>query len=219
MRPVSVFRYDSFLSNCYVLDSEDGEGVIVIDPFISEELFDRIANSDPSEVLVVLTHEHFDHTTGVNEIKRRFGAKLVCSKACSERISQKRNNRPLSIMGNARLTELYGKVPLYECSADIVFDGPFELEWHGTELEFTPTPGHTVGSVCIKIGDYAFAGDSALLNERTVTRFPTGDQTDYDGKTVPFLLALDPNTQVMPGHGETYRISEVKWQDGCFRRS
>ena len=215
MVKVKTFFTNSFLSNCYVVFKECGSEIIVIDPTVSEALYSFLDALLPQKVILLLTHEHFDHTTGVNEIKKRYNTELICIRQCADKIAQKRNNRPLSLMGMSHASD--AKFPLYECFADKIFDGESSIDWLGDTVRIIPTPGHTSASCCILVAQYAFTGDSALLGIPTITRFPTGNATQYASITVPFLKSLDSDTIVMPGHGESFTINKVKWTDNCFQ--
>ena len=212
---VETLKIDSFFSNCYLVHNDDGNALIVIDPFYDEELFARIASYHSKDIIILLTHEHYDHTTGVNEIKKRFAAKLICNNFCAERIAKLRNNRPLSILGSNFKNDKC-KISFYACEADQCLFGNSCFDWNGVNVNIVYTPGHSIGSICISIEDHVFVGDVAILDTPVITRFPTGDREQFDAITKPFLLGLGRNKIIMPGHGRSYQISDVVWEGDRF---
>ena len=82
---MTIDRFDSgqLNSSMYVI-SENGHA-IVIDPCL---------NTEPANALnidfILVTHEHYDHISGVNVWKKMTGASVLCSRICSERINDPR---------------------------------------------------------------------------------------------------------------------------------
>lgn len=219
----NVYLFDSgcFLANLYLLlPSTPGEGrAVVIDPWQSEEACELLEQKGISQLLLLLTHEHYDHTTGVNFLRQRFDCTLVCQTSCADNIAKLRNNRPLGIMGREEEKRIAQVIGPFTCRADERFDTQHSLLWDGRNLTLTHTPGHSKGSVCISVGCFCFCGDSALLGLPTITRFPGGDQAQYDAVTLPFLLSLPEDTRLLPGHGESFLKSEVQYINGCFSKN
>lgn len=209
---VNRFVIDNFLSNTYLIHSgketEQGIGILV-DPHYSKALDERLNGLGIKKILIVLTHEHFDHTTGVNWVKSHYSAELICQKYCAEKIAQVRNNRPLSIMSRLSDAQNYIHFPNYVCDAEIWFEDTFSYEWHDWMLNLKHTPGHTRGSLCFEFGEYIFTGDSLIPDEAVMTRFPSGSMEDYESITLPYLLQIEQGKIIMPGHGTPCKMSEL----------
>jgi glyoxylase-like metal-dependent hydrolase (beta-lactamase superfamily II) len=78
---------DAYASNAYVMTA--GSRALVVDP--SDAKSGRIARflhaRGVTEILIVLTHEHFDHISGVSHLENEFPkTHVLSSRACSERI-------------------------------------------------------------------------------------------------------------------------------------
>lgn len=83
-------------SNMYVL--AEGEDALVIDPQPSEEACAALQRTAAGRILVLLTHEHFDHTSGVNFFRRHIPSVRVLAHAeTAHHIETARNNRPLAL--------------------------------------------------------------------------------------------------------------------------
>lgn len=201
---IEKYVVDSFLSNTYLIYSkasaDDGEA-IVVDPHFSIEFEERLKSIGIRKIWIILTHEHFDHTTGVNWLKEKYNGFLLCQKKCAEKIAQLRNNRPLSVMGLNDDIKKYYYTEHYVCETDWSFDKVGEYSWRDIVIHFRHTPGHTVGSCCIEIEDNVFTGDSLIINEPVTTRFPSGSKDDYREYTFPYLQSLSGEKRLYPGHG------------------
>lgn len=216
---VERFVVDSFLSNAYLIYSDNSlkeNKVIVIDPNISEELVDRIKTLDIGSLLIILTHEHFDHTTGVNGLQDKFDCKVLCQKNCAEKVETKRNNRPLSIMSGTSDARNYLYYEPYEISTDINFDKELEYDWCGHKLHLIHTPGHAKGACSIEIDDIVFVGDDMLLDKPVITRFPGGSQEEYEQITLTYLRMISEDKMIYPGHGEPFLMADTRESNGYF---
>ena len=71
--------------------------------------------------------------------------------------------------------------------------GPFSVAWMAT-------PGHTPGSVCFRLGEYLFSGDTLMHNAIGRTDLPGGDRSQLLA-SVRRLQDLPGDTVVCGGHG------------------
>ncbi len=199
---IEIKRYVSGLlsSNMYVI-SEAGHA-IVIDPF---------EDTTPSEGLTVdcilLTHEHYDHISGVNIWKKARDAPVICSRLCAENIRDPRKN--LAYYFN-EFCELQTWVtldavpvhdPAYSCCADKVFDEEMSFAWLGHQWHLFALPGHSEGSIGIILDDeHFFSGDSFLENYETSFRIPGGSKKKWQVVSRPKLKEMPSGMHVHPGH-------------------
>ncbi|MEQ9873694.1 MBL fold metallo-hydrolase [Pectobacterium brasiliense] len=214
---ISRFIFPYINSNMYIMLGECS--ALVIDPHESENAFILLKNNNIKEVVILLTHEHPDHTSGVNWLKSIFKATLICQRKCAESILDERNNRPILISfilaeqdranGTDFAKEFNKKFLSYSCVADIVFDDEMTYLWEGNEIKITSIPGHSAGSVSIIINNkISFTGDSLLKDVQVITRFPGGNLKNYNDIAVPFFFSLDKNIVCFPGHGDSFTIGE-----------
>ncbi len=218
-----ILKYSE--SNMYIL--MDGNNALIIDPNISHEALEILRQNGVCQLHIILTHEHFDHASGVNWYKQRFETKIICQRKCAERIIDAKNNRPFVFfpMVENRTEEekkailsFYDALPTDAIEVDIIFDDYFSFEWRRHNIFIKSCPGHSPGSSVVIIDDeYAFTGDYMIPNVPVILRFPGGSKTIYNEKTLPFLLGLKKNMVIMPGHGNSYLRKNCYYRDGVFK--
>lgn len=197
-------------TNTYLV--EEDRHLLIIDPADLTAVLEKCRNA--ATITVLLTHEHFDHIGGLNQIKDGCSSTcvVIAGKTCSERIQDAKTN--LSAYADV-LAELGGKqIPEhwspFSCkAADITVDNHYAFHWMGHGVELFSTPGHSAGSCCVVLDDMLFVGDTVLENNLMV-KFPGSSKRLYRSVTVPLLEMLltgtllpeNRVTHVYPGHGE-----------------
>ncbi len=217
---VYVFIYEPVASNMYFIPV--GDTGIVFDPNINEELPPLLERLGINRVQIILTHEHYDHTTGVEWLQGLIEASLFCHKACDDYISSDKGNNPKlvalvlnskdSLDGGHRYDDFMASYVPYKLKADRVFQDSEELRVGDCSFQCISTPGHSPGSACYILDDkYIFTGDSLIQNTPTILRFRESNKSLYESITRPFLNTLDKNMLVFPGHGEPFKIKDAKY--------
>ena len=74
-------------TNMFVLLPE--KEAVVFDPNENEELLQLFEERGIEKVHILLTHEHYDHTNGVNWLVEHTGADLFCQADCAKVIKTK----------------------------------------------------------------------------------------------------------------------------------
>ena len=202
-------RVSGFLdTNTYVM--EEDKHLLIIDPADHSAVLEKCRNA--ASVTVLLTHEHFDHISGLNRIRDLCASscRVIAGATCSERIQDEKGN--LSAYADV-LAELGGKQipkhwPPFACkAADITFENQYAFHWMGHAMEMFSTPGHSAGSCCIVVDDLLFVGDTVLENNLMV-KFPGSSKKLYREVTVPLLekwLLGNRVSCVYPGHGDVMK--------------
>jgi glyoxylase-like metal-dependent hydrolase (beta-lactamase superfamily II) len=117
----------------------------------------------------------------------------VCSSANTNKaiIDKKKN---LSLFYNQTGFELR--------PAEITLTDGQLINWHDTEISIISTPGHTPGSICIKIGNNLFTGDTIIKSIRTVTKLPGGNQKELESSLKKLKAMNLEKLNLYCGHGE-----------------
>ena len=199
--------HSPFLASCMYIISENGRAVL-IDPF-PREISEQVD-------FVLLTHEHFDHISGVNYFKERYDCSVLCSEKAFGRLESPRDNmsRYFDVFTDMPQFKGYPKVHVdeYSCKADGVLQDGEEIIWQGHKIKMIESPGHTAGCASYLLdNETLFSGDNLFKKRETSTRFPTGSQKDYDEITIPKFKELDGEVIVLPGHYEKFYLKDKKF--------
>ena len=199
---MEIIRYESDLlcSNMYLI--KENNSAVLIDPYRNTNLADGL-----NIVRIILTHEHYDHISGVNEWKKKTNAPVLCSKICAENIQSSRKNmaRLFEVFCELQSWMVLDKIPKadenYTCQADETFEDKMDFEWQGHKLHLFELPGHSSGSIGILLDNkFFFSGDSLIEGKEIELRFPGGSKAKWE-KTGASRLALIPEgITVYPGH-------------------
>ena len=217
---VYAFVYEPVASNMYFIPI--GETGIVLDPNINEELLSLLESRGIKRVQIILTHEHYDHTTGVAWLQGVIDTSVFCHADCAKYISSEKGNTPRLVAmalktkdladGGHRCEDFIAHYKPYVLQADKTFVGVEKFTAEKITFDCYSTPGHSPGSACYIINDkYIFSGDSLIQNTPTITRFRTSNNETYENVTRPFLRTLDKNMLVFPGHGAPFMIKDAKY--------
>lgn len=212
-------------TNGYILADENSRHCIIIDPCNAELIDKYIEENDLDIDFCLLTHEHFDHIFGLNQLRDKYHFELICNDFCSNGIQSSIKNmaRCYEIVLGFRKDKFHLEnleIPDIDRDyvsekADVEFDTDYAFNWNEHRVELYHTPGHSKGSICIIVDDsIMFSGDSLLFDYEVILRFPGGSKKEYQQITLPFFNKLDKNVFVYPGHGRAFRLGDKMEQKG-----
>ena len=188
-------------SNCFIIyDRTVGGDCIIVDPGTENnyELCIFLKEQGLIPQFIILTHEHFDHCLGVNELVLEYGIPVICSELCSHRIKYEKKN--LSLFYD------YRKRFVINCRTISVESINGILPFARGELHFISTPGHTEASISFILGKHLFTGDTLIKGESTVTKLPTGSLLKLKESYCTFKEMQGQGLMVFPGHGEIFEL-------------
>ncbi len=198
----------------------EGEEALIIDPSENEAAVCLMKEHKVERAVILLTHEHFDHITGVDYFRKLYGAKVLCSRECAGGIQDTRKNLSARyeifyLMNPSHDRAEYEKMCAapFVCTADETFENYMLLQWCGHEVELVSTPGHSPGSICILLDKrHLFSGDSLVNGCEVITRYPGGSRKQYEECAIPFFKRLDRAVIVYPGHGDRAPICQWSFE-------
>ncbi len=188
-------------SNCFVLyDKAVGNDCIIVDPgsVDNQTLYKFLEQNKLTPFYIILTHEHFDHCWGVNDLRDKYKEiKLVCSSVCSEAIQNKKKNY-----------SAFNGYPSFELApADILLEEVnWEIKWHDYALSFKPALGHSDSGIVFVIDKLMFTGDTLIKNVKTVLKLKTGSEVKLK-KTMHMMSKVKGIGLIAcPGHGLLFEL-------------
>ncbi len=145
---------------------------------------------------VFITHAHYDHMYGINQLKDCFpDCKIYASEYAKEGLYSEKLN--LSFYHEDPIIYKGENVEIiYDCN-DIPLSSNFELKC-------IFTPGHNLGCMSFLLGDYFFTGDSFIPGIPVVTKLKTGNKEQNESSLQRIKSIIKPETIVCPGHGPIY---------------
>ncbi|MHB9095719.1 MAG: MBL fold metallo-hydrolase [Eubacteriales bacterium] len=184
-------------ANSYVA-ANDGKAA-VIDPADPGNIIALIQEKKLTPEFIILTHGHFDHISGIQKIREQFpGIKVLVHPGDMDKLADPVKN--LSTKFGTGFAVTGKSLPLREGTG---------MRLGKTSIEVISTPGHTPGSICLKVGSTLFSGDTLFKGATGRTDFPGGSPEDLMA-SLKKLARLPEDTKILPGHGEPGVLGEEK---------
>ena len=169
---------------CYILSREDRPDCLVIDPGAEPERIRR-AVGDRQIAAILLTHGHFDHIEAVSALAGKNTPILIHEL-----------DAPMLEDPELNVSRLLMRRDITAPPAtDLLREGS-RRTLAGLDVEVLHTPGHTPGSVCYRIENELFTGDTLFEHGWGRTDFPGGDEHTL----FTSLRRIMPLAQKMPFH-------------------
>lgn len=217
---IRVFQTGILNVNTYIVPLCDNY-VFVVDPANctlsgDENLVTDFLKTNHLEcVAVILTHGHFDHISGIRQIKDAFPNTKI---AIHQRDQMELDNPPGEInefilhnFGLSQFVEILKRQPaathtlIGEETLEVLGDEktPEKLMKALSQWKVILTPGHSPGCICLynELGAVLISGDTLFADGYGRTDFPGGDEAQI-GRSLALLEERIPGgTYICPGHG------------------
>ena len=205
MIKVERFVNQLMASNCFVVIDDEAKRCVCIDPASekSEREINLIEENGLTLDYIILTHEHTDHTWGVNSLLEKYpSAKVICSSSCRDALHKEAK----------AYFQLYYDDPNYSYNVARVDstteDLEWQMEWNSYKVVFIPTPGHSPGSVCIAIENILFGGDTLMPFKPYIKKRNGGSLEQFQESVRKLVDSYPEETLVYPGHGEVGQLKD-----------
>lgn len=179
-----------------------GEGgkAVLIDAGVKAESVQAAAKEEKLTIeKIILTHGHIDHITELDNIAALTKAKVYIHIDDEAALRDSRYN----------ISAFTGKAQTFECLYEVLRDGSV-IRFGELELKIIHTPGHTPGSICIKVDNNLFSGDTLFCCGYGRVDLPGGNFEDIYRSIVDKLFVLPDEIIVYPGHGNSTTIGEER---------
>ncbi len=193
---VSGFSNNSFLITC----RDTGKSIIIDAPDAPTKLIDAARSTEVTVILI--THNHWDHIQGLDEVVHKFPAPVGIGTADADAFYNKYNPLPFNVT---------------TISDGMIFKAGSII------LRSIETSGHTYGSTCFmlpaespSLAPHLFSGDTLFPGGPGKTGSPEAFSQILESIETR-LLTLPSHTRVLPGHGQFTSISKARAEYAIFK--
>ncbi|HEY6470350.1 MAG TPA: MBL fold metallo-hydrolase [Candidatus Dormibacteraeota bacterium] len=190
VRIVKVGPMGPYSNNAYIVrDVAAGEALLVDMPLDEGPLLDAIA-AEGGINTVIATHWHPDHWMTYDAVRAATGAPVLVGAV---------------------------EVKIPEARIDGRLDDGAEVKVGAARITVLHTPGHTPGSISLRVGRAVITGDT-LFNGGPGKTAAKGDLETLIESITAKLLPLPEETVVMPGHGVNTTIADSRTGVAAYNR-
>ncbi len=187
-----------------------GDCVLVDAPPEPTSLLDRLAALDLRLVAVLATHGHVDHVGGISTVVRSHDPRLPVHI----------HDHDLAMLLDPRgaggvLAQHLGALDVSPPEVVAGLDDGERVSGAGLTFTALHTPGHTPGSVCLRLdvegeAPRLFSGDHLFARSIGRTDLPGGSFEHLMASMVDKVLPLPDEVEVLPGHGPVTTIGRER---------
>lgn len=199
---VKVLQVGPIGTNCYILEDEKARAAAIIDPGDEAGRILQVIEDDGVDVkYILLTHGHYDHTTAVPQLHKALPqAEIYIHRADANG-------------AGSQLFPLAGQIP------DLKFyDEGDTLALGDMIIQVLHTPGHSKGSVTLKVGDVLFCGDTLFAGSCGRTDLAGGSYAEIMA-SLKKLGQLPGDYHVCPGHDVTSTLERERRSNPFLREA
>lgn len=165
----------------YIIASKNTAALV--DPsWEPEKLLDEI--KDFENIIVILTHTHFDHMDGIDKIIAEVNPKIYVH-GTESKIIKELTSQVIEVKDN-----------------EVIKVGDINIK-------VIHTPGHTPGGICLYFDNKIITGDTLFIGAVGRTDFPGGDLNELQN-SLRKLMKLPDDTKIYPGHDYGGKVSTIK---------
>jgi glyoxylase-like metal-dependent hydrolase (beta-lactamase superfamily II) len=174
-------------TNAYILVCAKTKESLVIDaPAKVRTIIEELKGTKPQSIL--LTHDHPDHTGAMTSLRSRLKVPLATHECSSFQL---------------------------ETPPDFLLKDGDVIKLGNLKIDVIFTPGHTPGSLCFKVNNYLFDGDTLFPGGPGHTDTPD-DFKQILSSITQNIYSLPDDTLILPGHGESTTVKKSKEEYAVF---
>ncbi|WP_025721771.1 MBL fold metallo-hydrolase [Paenibacillus polymyxa] len=205
---IRSFNLGPLQTNAYLLQGEDPQRAVIIDPGMNPGPLLRAIEPLTIEA-ILLTHAHFDHIGGVKEIRNTKGCPVYLHALEQDWLTSPKLN------GSLMWPEASPPISTEPAEYDLA-EGQ-QLNLIGHTFRVFHTPGHSPGSVSFLCGKDLFSGDVLFRQGVGRTDLTGGRERDLYDSIQNKLFPLGDDVTVYSGHGPKTSIGYEKANNPYIR--
>ena len=195
-----------FFKNGFVIGCEDTREAVIIDPGDEvDQLLEAAVRHRLSIRMILLTHAHLDHVTGVARAKKALDVPIWLHKDDNFLYGQV-----------VQQGMMFGLRVDPQPPVDRFYEGEGPLGFGRYTVRVRHTPGHCPGGVCLAVSRKEeqtatlFVGDTLFAGSIGRTDLPGGNLETLLRSIREVLFGYPDNTVVWSGHGEQTTIGRER---------
>ncbi len=191
MKDVITFVDGRMLNDTYLLVN-DGQALIVDPSFSNEKLKSYVSDNNIKVLAILLTHGHYDHFAGVENLGNLFHCPYYISEEDEDFLYDRTKSFAPTLPKLKPLVYPDGLVRIGDFAIGII-----------------KTPGHTPGSVVLVWENNMFSGDFIFHGDIGRTDLP-GSSSKQMQDSLKAFAAIKGEYTIYPGHEESSSLAEEK---------
>lgn len=186
-------------TNTFLITNRDNQGIIIDPGMEPEPLIEQLHGLEI--VAILLTHAHFDHIGGLEEVRSLTEAPVYLHDEEEDWLTNPEKN------GSSHWSMVTAPISCQPRSYRLS-DGQ-HLQLAGYNIKVLHTPGHSPGSVSFYFMEHntLIAGDTLFDGSIGRTDLPGGSYEVLMESIQQKICSLPPDTRIFPGHGPSTTIS------------
>lgn len=175
-----------------MISGEDGIHNLLIDCGETDPIRQYVCNSSRTNIDVLLTHAHFDHIYGLNELCVLFPMVKVYTNEYGRDM----------LLNSKKNMSFYHEKPfifMYPENIVTVKDGDELICGDNLIAKAVFTSGHNPSCITWLIDDSVFTGDSYIPGIKTVTNLPGGNKIEAE-QSIKLIKDISSGKKIYPGH-------------------